>query len=67
MEATDITRTMTIGNGTAVHVAYLVGDNLTGSLCNPYAWQSSRVRISHEPATCPRCAKATKRAAEQVA
>lgn len=57
---------VTIGNGTAVHVGYFVGGNVTGSLCNPYAWQTSRVRLSDQPATCPRCAKATARAAEQA-
>lgn len=55
---------MTIGNGTAVHTAYYVNDNLTGSLCNPYAWESSRVRVTDAPATCPRCAKAIHRAVQ---
>jgi hypothetical protein len=55
---------VTIGNGKAVHTGYFVGENITGSLCNPYAWQTSRVRMIDAPATCPRCAKATHRAAE---
>lgn len=59
-------RTATIGQGTAVHVAFYVGDNLAGSLCNPYAWERSRVRPSDQPATCPRCAKAIHRGAEQA-
>ena len=58
--------TATIGQGSAVHVAYLVGGNVTGSLCNPYAWETSRVRASDRDATCPRCARATVRAAEQT-
>lgn len=57
---------VTIGQGAAVHVGYFVGENVTGSLCNPFAWQSSRVRVTDRPATCPRCAKATRRAAEQA-
>jgi hypothetical protein len=58
---------VTIGSGTAVHTAYTVKGNVTGSLCNPYAWERSRVRITDQAATCPRCAKATRRAAELVA
>jgi hypothetical protein len=57
---------VTIGNGTAVHTAYTVKGNVTGSLCNPYAWERSRVRATDAAATCPRCAKATNRAAELV-
>jgi hypothetical protein len=56
---------VTIGSGTAIHVAYTTpSGNLTGSLCNPYAWERSRVRVTDAAATCPRCAKATVRAAE---
>jgi hypothetical protein len=59
------TKTITIGSGTAVHVAYFLDDErISGSLCNPYAWEKSRIRVSDRPATCPRCAKATTRAAE---
>lgn len=61
-------RNVTIGNGKAIHVGYFASSgNVTGSLCNPYAWESSRVRVIDAEATCPRCAKATNRAAEQVA
>lgn len=67
MTTTTALRTVTLGQGTAVHSAYYVGENITGSLCNPFAWQRSRVRLSDRPATCPRCAKATDRAAQQVA
>jgi len=59
--------TVTIGQGTSVHTAYFVGENITGSLCNPYAWESSRVRISDKPASCQRCAKAVHRAAQTEA
>lgn len=59
------TKSVTIGQGKAIHVGYFVGGNVTGSLCNPYAWQTSRVRLSDQAATCPRCAKATQRAAQQ--
>jgi hypothetical protein len=58
---------VTIGAGTAVHIAYFVGDRVTGSACNPYAWQKSRVRISHDVPTCPRCAKAIHRTAQSAA
>jgi hypothetical protein len=60
----DTTQTITIGNGTAIHIAYIVGENITGSLCNPYAWEKSRIRTTDAEATCPRCAKAVHRAAE---
>lgn len=63
MNATE--STMTIGNGSSIHQAYMVKGNLCGSLCNPFAWERSRVRLSTLPANCPRCAKATTRAAEQ--
>lgn len=63
--ATAALPTMTIGQGKAVHTAYTTSNgNLTGSLCNPYAWESSRVRLSDQAASCPRCAKATEREAE---
>lgn len=66
MTNTNTPQNVTIGNGTAVHIGYFVGEGrVTGSLCNPYAWQSSRVRLTDQPATCPRCAKAVHRAAEQ--
>jgi hypothetical protein len=59
---------VTIGQGKSVHIAYTVTNgNVTGSLCNPYAWERSRVRVIDAEATCPRCAKATNRAAELVA
>lgn len=57
--------TVSIGNGKAVHTAYTVGENVTGSLCNPYAWETSRVHVTDGlSATCPRCKAATRRAAE---
>lgn len=62
---TTTTRTVTIGNGAAVHIGYFVGENVTGSLCNPFAWERSRVRLTDHEATCPRCEKAVRRAAEQ--
>lgn len=56
---------VTIGSGKAIHTAYVVpGGNVTGSLCNPYAWERSRIRKTDAPANCPRCAKATRRAAQ---
>jgi hypothetical protein len=55
-----------IGNGAAVHIAYVVGENVTGSLCNPYAWESARIRTTDAAATCSRCVKATRRAAELI-
>ena len=65
MQTTQTRQSVIIGNGTAVHTAYYVNENITGSLCNPFAWQSSRVRTTDAPATCPRCAKAIHRAAQQ--
>jgi hypothetical protein len=58
---------ITIGRGKALHAPYRVGGNLTGSLCNPYAWETSRLTVTDGLVpTCPRCAKATTRAAEQA-
>lgn len=55
---TTTAQTMTIGNGTAVHFAAFVGENLVGSLCNRFAWNNgSRVRLSAHPATCPKCVR----------
>jgi hypothetical protein len=56
------TNTVTIGNGQRVHIAYHVGENVTGSLCNAFAWERSRIRPTDRPSDCPRCAVATKRA-----
>jgi hypothetical protein len=57
----------TIGNGSALHAPYYsTSGSLLGSLCNPYAWERSRVRLAAAAPTCPRCAKATNRAAEQL-
>lgn len=66
MQNTTTAQTATIGQGTAVHVAYFYtgkdgADRLCGSLCNPHAWQKGRVRLSDQAATCTRCAKATDR------
>lgn len=58
---------MTIGNGKSVHVAYMVGENMTGSLCDPYVYaKGSRMRATDAEANCPRCAKASKRGAESA-
>lgn len=50
----------TIGTGKSVHLAYYVGDKLTGTYCDRAAWESKRVRTIEggaELATCSRCAK----------
>lgn len=57
---------MVIGRGKAVHVAYEVSGRLCGSLCDPYVYcKGSRMAYIDAEPTCPRCAKAVHRAAEQ--
>jgi len=57
---------VTIGNGATVHIAYTFGTKVSGSLCNPYAWERSRVRVTEADANCLRCEKATRRATEEA-
>lgn len=64
---TTTAQTMTIGQGRTIHAAYVVDGKLCGSLCNAFAWESSRVTFSDQPASCAKCAKAVNRAAELVA
>lgn len=57
-------RTLTFGQGAAVHTAYFVGENVTGSLCDPSAYSSGkRYRLSDAAPTCKRCERATDRRA----
>jgi hypothetical protein len=50
-------QSVTIGQGSTVHVGYFVGENTTGSLCNAFASERSRVRLTDAEAVCPRCQK----------
>jgi hypothetical protein len=58
------TTAMIIGNGKGSHIPYTVEGRLTGSACNPYAWQTSHIRYTDRPVNCTRCAKAVHRAAQ---
>lgn len=55
-----------VGAGSSVHVAYLVGGTITGTLCSRAAWDRGgrRVRVVDEAPTCRRCAAAVRRSAE---
>lgn len=50
---------VTLGTGSATHIAYIVGEHYTGSLCDRGAWQSKRIRpaVGADHATCSRCLK----------